>query len=700
MDGYIRHYEDVNIKTTVTQTLTDCNEKLDRSTANFNVFHNNIRSISKNLDELKVLLHEISIEFQCIILTETFHIPNKELFELPGYTLIYNESEINKNDGVVVYIKSKLNFCYKILEIGKIKAVNLLVQHPNQKINILAIYRSPSLCPTEFLVDFDTLFKREKFFDINIVVGDINIDILDDTHHSNEYLNILRENNFVSMINEYTRVQGESRSCIDHIFLRTNKCYEVFQPLLLKYTITGHYPTILQFLVTHTKTAKSKTDIRQKYKTYINYNNLRAKLKNHNWSEIYEKTDANEAVDLFINILKLSIGECTTKIKLKKWEVARSKWMTSGLLKSIHRKSELYKDVLKSPDNNELLTYFKKYRNHLSNTTKHAKEIYFRSKIEQNKCNNTLLWQCLKEATNRNKKKVEITGIKMKNGTQLTSKTDMANEFLEYFTHIGPSLAGKIKQTKKYEFTSNSTPNSIVLLPTSKDEIIKIISQLQTKKAAGCDQIRNETIKQIAEHISEPLCFIFNLCIDGRQFPEAFKTAIVIPIFKSGGRTEPKNYRPISFLPSLSKIFEKILKVRIVSYIRKYKLVSEFQYGFLEGRSTEDAMTELLSNIYLAIDNKVSALGVFVDLAKAFDTVNHVKLLDLLQAYGFRGNVLSLMRTYISGRKQRVNIDGVLSGTEDMICGVPQDSVVGPILFILYINNTFFGHFRENRELC
>nr|CAI5850592.1 unnamed protein product [Callosobruchus analis] len=146
----------------------------------------------------------------------------------------------------VIYIKSKLNYCYKILELGKVKAVNLLVQH--------------------------------------FIVGDINIAILDDTPHSNEYLNILRENNFISMINEETRVSGGSCSCIDHIFLRTDECYEVFQPLLLICTITDHYPVILQFTVTDTQSATSKKDSRQKYKTYINYNNLRGKLKNHNWS--------------------------------------------------------------------------------------------------------------------------------------------------------------------------------------------------------------------------------------------------------------------------------------------------------------------------------------------------------------------------------------------------------------------------------
>ena len=172
-------------------------------------------------------------------------------------------------------------------------------------------------------------------------------------------------------------------------------------------------------------------------------------------------------------------------------------------------------------------------------------------------------------------------------------------------------------------------------------------------------------------------------------FPKTLKIAKVKPVFKSGDKSEMGNYRPISLLSSLSKIFEKVLKNRIVAYIDRYKLISDRQYGFQPGRSTQDAIAYLSAKINGALDSRTPALCIFVDLAKAFDTVNHSELLEVLEGIGFRGVAYDLCKSYLTDRVQCVEVGNKISATKSVNCGVPQGTVLGPLLFTLYVNDIF-----------
>lgn len=693
MDQYIRDFEVNTIETYTLANGLECKAIYDinKLSCNFKIIHNNIRSINKNLDLFKILLEELQTDFDCIVLTETWNIQDPTLYNITGYDMIYNNSKLNQNDGVVVYIKSEVNYNYNIIPINNINSIKINIKLSNQcDINITAMYRPPSTDLTDYLVHLQNYLQahHNEIGDYHIFIGDINIDILQNSDCSIEYMNILNEFGYISCINNYTRVQENQKSCLDHIFIRSrHNVNEKILPIILQTDITDHFTTMLQ-IVLHCNKEKDTND-REGFIRNIDYGKFQKILSSESWESVYVEHDVDTATKNFVSIVTKALNDSTNLKKIKRKNTKLTPWVTSGLVKSIHKKNEMYRTVQKNPNNDYLKSEYRTYKNRLTNLINKTKYEYYKNEINKNKTSSKSLWKTVREISKTNSKSNTFSSIKNENGELITNSKEMANEFNKTFTKMGENLANKINKDPNFKITKNSVQNSMVLLPTDTFELKQLLNELKNKKSPGLDNIKAEVLKSVSEYILKPLEYIFNTCMTLGIWPSIFKESVIIPVYKKGNKEILSNYRPISLITHLSKLFEKVIKKRLTAYINKYKPLSDNQFGFKKNVSTQDALLALTSKIYSALDESKPCLCVFLDLSKAFDTVSHELLLQTLEDIGLREVTLKLFKSYISNRPQRVRINNELSESMIIKYGVPQGTVLGPILFSIYIDGLF-----------
>lgn len=277
MDSFIRNYTHSEVETRIVDNVTAYNSEYLNQKDYIRLFHTNIRSVAKNFDELRVFLCQFFQPFQIIILTETFKVWDLQPYNIPGYDLIYNSGDVNKNDGVILYINSDLNYDYSIVKLGEMKVIKVVFQLSGKRVCVSAMYRLHPLCPFAFNCQLSEYLKTIKNdIDISVIVGDININILGEKDFAQEYLNVMSEEGYISQINQHTRIDGNKKSCIDHVFVRHTDHQITFTPIILRQKITDHYPILFHMNCIKRKLIRIK---REKY--FINYTLLIKKKKKY-----------------------------------------------------------------------------------------------------------------------------------------------------------------------------------------------------------------------------------------------------------------------------------------------------------------------------------------------------------------------------------------------------------------------------------
>ena len=346
----------------------------------------------------------------------------------------------------------------------------------------------------------------------------------------------------------------------------------------------------------------------------------------------------------------------------------------------------MYKKSLNVPTTSNIRAY-KQYRNKLNSLLAQAEKQYYHDLFTANKCNIRKSWQIIKRLINKSSA-VSAQSVFKHNNILLSDGKEIANVFNNFFVNIGPQLASKIQDTGENpsKFLKGDYVNSMFLSNVTDNEINRLIRNLKDS-AAGWDDIESKIIKMGHDTLTKPLTHLCNLSLNNGVFPTQLKLAKVVPIFKSGDIMSFNNYRPVSVLPIFSKILERVMYTRFLNYLNKHKILYEFQFGFRGGHSTYMPLIVLVDKISKALENGECVIGLFLDFSKAFDTINHSILFEKLHHYGIRGVALEWFKSYMSNRSQYVLYNGYASCTKTVTCGVPQGSVLGPLLFLVYVND-------------
>ena len=548
------------------------------------------------------------------------------------------------------------------------------------------MYRSPSFPSIQF-ADYleETLVKVNNEHKFCIIGGDFNIDIL--KHHIDDtcsnFVNLLSSMGFFPCICLPTRITSHSATLIDNFFC--NDLSYITSPAVITHDISDHLPISI-----HIKTSNDSKKTSVRHNQSFDFRNI-DKLKQSlaiKLSGFFHIRDAEIACSFLTDSLRDEMSHYSTK-KVSRRSVPFQPWISYGLLRCINRKNYLHKKFLHSPTKTNQ-NAFKIYRNTLNKLIRSAKTQYFKRRLNENKSDSKKLWEILLTMIRKRKPSEDLPSHFVVEGMNVDQPEVISNQFNTFFCSVATNLEASIPQstTDPLSYLRDSPPSNLFHFhPTNNDTVYHLIQNLNNC-GAGHDGISTKISKLICPDIVPYLTHTFNLCLAQGIFPSCFKKAIVVPIFKSGNRFLFNNYRPIVLLPILSKVLEKIAYDQLSSYLAEEELLCPNQFGFRKNHSTSMPISLLYEHVTNELKKKQVCAAVYLDLSKAFDTVNPDILLKKLNLYGIQNKMLDFFHSYLTGRCQILKYNSVsFSSPKHNTLGVRQGSILGPLLFLLYIND-------------
>ena len=560
------------------------NQYIKNTSCKLSLYHFNARSLNRHANDVTNHLATLNCHFNIYGFTETWFKDNDDsnLVDIEGYSAVNCNRKGRNGGGASLFIDNDIEYTNRddlTIKCEDCDSIFIEIKRKERgltrKIIIGVIYRPD-------YVDLDSFFSDlARVFDIVnnehktcYIMGDFNIDLLKFSSNNkvSNFVNLIYSNNFFPCIDRPTRITENNATLLDNII--TNDTSAKIGSGVFVTDITDHFP-----IFTTTCNSDSNNLNHQSYSKISkvrqlkpdNIRGFKNSLSLTNFNEILSESDPEVAYDKFDTKLNNLLNiHCPIKTsKISKRSTPKKPWVTHSIIKSIRTKDKLYKQYITKP-NPETKVKYTKYRNTLNSLLRASKKNHYSSQLNLHKNNMKKTWQTLNSLLGRNKPTKASSYFTDDNGVEIKDPKMIADKFNDFFTNIGPSLASKIPQpdTAVLEhMSSDSISDSLFLIPCTSEEVLKITLSLKPSTSCGVDGISSNFLKQIIPEIIDVIVHIFNCSLSTGIVPSKLKIAKVNPVFKSGDKHKFTNYRPISILPSISKLLEKVVYTRIYDFI-------------------------------------------------------------------------------------------------------------------------------------
>lgn len=655
----------------------------------------NIRSYNRHKDELIAMLSAMDHQPDILILTETWLCRDDLNFaDIEGYEAYHTLREDGRGGGVSIYCSSK----YRASFVRELSVCNVEVESCCAQIrinsiifNVIGIYRPHSGTPRDFANVLEEILRagnlgvRER----TCIAGDFNINLLDENNEATgNLLTSMQSNHFVPLIGNPTRFPADLNigvpTLIDHVWVNYLDCI-CFG--VLHVDITDHCAVFMKMpLPSQHRDCKIKISFRDRSSANLESFEQEISRFEFNFNQF---SNINDKVRYFDNVLnELYKKSCPLKIKYVPQKRLSKPWLTREVLEQVKVKSNYYnlfkRGIISRRVNNM-------YKNRCNSTIRQAKRNYFNNYFHIHRNDMKRYWAGISELVGGGRRNKTIDRLSV-NNVIINDEIEMARIFNNYFAKVAINLEGDLPTPSDNTSPASLVPSnesSFYLYPVTPEECIRIVSKLKNV-SYGKDCVSTKLFKRICHYVSNPLSQLINESFSVGIFPDDLKLAIITPIHKKGDHSNVINYRPVSVLSLLSKVFEKAFANRMEKFLNKFNIITSHQFGFRKGKGTSDALSSLTDYVYEGMNDKKHTVALFVDLCKAYDTVDHSILLSKLYKYGFRGCSYRWLESYLRDRQHCVKVGSAVSSRVTVNISIPQGSVLGCTLFSIYINDIPF----------